>query len=88
MRGNVPIILKDRRPDSVMVGKGKPSFHASHHVAAVTFLLIGIIITTSMLFAFTLVLNQNHNTALVICNYITNSLTTEHTLTLSFLTIF
>src|SRR5215216_6031937 len=43
-----------------MVGKDKPTFHASHHVTAITFLLIGLIITTSMLFAFTLVLNQNH----------------------------
>src|SRR5919197_267126 len=39
--------------------KDKPSFHASHHVTAITFLLIGII-TTSILFVFTLVLNQNH----------------------------
>ena len=52
---------KNRGPDSVMVvGKDKPTFHASHHVAAITFLLIGIIITTSISFAFTLVLNQNH----------------------------
>jgi pimeloyl-ACP methyl ester carboxylesterase len=42
-----------------MVGKGK-RIPASHHVTAITFLLIGIIITTSILFAFTLVLNQNH----------------------------
>jgi hypothetical protein len=39
----------------------KSTFHASHHVTAITFLLIGIItITTSILFVFTLVLNQNH----------------------------
>jgi pimeloyl-ACP methyl ester carboxylesterase len=43
-----------------MVGKDKPTFHASHRVTAITFLLIGIIITTSISFAFTLVLNQNH----------------------------
>jgi pimeloyl-ACP methyl ester carboxylesterase len=44
-----------------MVGKDKATFHASHHVTAITFLLIGIIIiTTSISFAFTLVLNQNH----------------------------
>jgi pimeloyl-ACP methyl ester carboxylesterase len=43
-----------------MVGKDKPSFHASHHVTAITFLLIGIIITTSILFVFPLVLNQKH----------------------------
>jgi pimeloyl-ACP methyl ester carboxylesterase len=42
-----------------MVGKGK-RIPASHHVTAITFPLIGIIITTSILFAFTLVLNQNH----------------------------
>jgi pimeloyl-ACP methyl ester carboxylesterase len=43
-----------------MVGKDKPSFHASHHVTAITFLLIGIIITTTISFVFPLVLNQNH----------------------------
>src|SRR3712207_1237008 len=45
-----------------MVGKDKPTFYASHHhVNAITFLLIGIvIITTSILFVFPLVLNQNH----------------------------
>jgi pimeloyl-ACP methyl ester carboxylesterase len=43
-----------------MVGKDKPTFHASHHVAAITFLLIGIIITTSISFVFPSVLNQNH----------------------------
>jgi pimeloyl-ACP methyl ester carboxylesterase len=42
-----------------MVGKDKPAFHASHHVTAITFLLIGII-AAGILFAFTLVLNQNH----------------------------
>jgi pimeloyl-ACP methyl ester carboxylesterase len=43
-----------------MVGKDKPSFHASQYVNAITFLLIGIIITTSMSFVFPIVLNQNH----------------------------
>ena len=43
-----------------MVGKDKPKFYASHHGNAITFLLIGIIITTSISFAFPLVLNQNH----------------------------
>jgi alpha/beta hydrolase fold len=43
-----------------MVGKDKPTFHASHHVTAITFLLIGIIIATSMLFVFPLVLNNNY----------------------------
>jgi heme exporter protein D len=52
MQGNVP--------DSVTVGKDKPTFHASHHMTAITFLLIGIIITTSISFVFPLVLNQNH----------------------------
>jgi hypothetical protein len=48
-----------------MVGEDKPTFHASqHHVNAITFLLIGLIITTGILFVFTLVLNQNHNTAM------------------------
>jgi pimeloyl-ACP methyl ester carboxylesterase len=44
----------------MVVGKDKPSFHASHHVTAITFLLIGIIITTTISFVFPLVLNQNH----------------------------
>jgi hypothetical protein len=43
-----------------MVGKDKPTFHASHHMNAITFLLIGIIITIGTLFAFPLLLNQNH----------------------------
>jgi hypothetical protein len=44
-----------------MVGKDKPKFHASsHHMTAITFLMIGIIITTGTLFAFPLVSNQNH----------------------------
>jgi pimeloyl-ACP methyl ester carboxylesterase len=43
-----------------MVDKDKPSFHASHHVTAITFLLIGTIITTNISFVFPLVLNQNH----------------------------
>jgi glyoxylase-like metal-dependent hydrolase (beta-lactamase superfamily II) len=48
-------------PDSVMVEKDKPSFHASsRHMTATTFLMIGIIITTGILFVFTLVLNQSH----------------------------
>jgi pimeloyl-ACP methyl ester carboxylesterase len=44
----------------MVVGKDKPTFHASHHVTAMTFLLIGIIIATSISFVFPLVLNQNH----------------------------
>jgi pimeloyl-ACP methyl ester carboxylesterase len=53
------IIITNRGPGSVMVGKDKPAFHASHHVTAITFLMTGII-STGILFAFTLVLNQNH----------------------------
>ena len=41
-----------------MVGKDKSAFHATYHVTAITFLIIGIIATG--MFAFTLVLNQNH----------------------------
>jgi len=44
----------------MVTGKDKAAFHASHHGTAITFLLIGIIITTSISSAFTLVLNQNH----------------------------
>jgi pimeloyl-ACP methyl ester carboxylesterase len=43
-----------------MVGKDKPTFHALHHVKAITFLLIGIIIATTISFVFPIVLNQNH----------------------------
>ena len=43
-----------------MVGKDKLSFHASRHVTAIMFLLIGIIITTSISFVFPLGLNQKH----------------------------
>src|SRR5919197_2889451 len=44
-----------------MVGKDKPKFHtSSHHVTAITFLMIGIIITTGTLSVFTPVSNQNH----------------------------
>jgi cephalosporin-C deacetylase-like acetyl esterase len=42
-----------------MFGKDKSALHASHHATAITFLLLGII-TTNILFVFTLVLNQNH----------------------------
>jgi pimeloyl-ACP methyl ester carboxylesterase len=41
-----------------MVGKDKSAFHTTYHVTAITFLIIGIIATG--IFAFTLVLNQNH----------------------------
>jgi alpha-beta hydrolase superfamily lysophospholipase len=44
-----------------MASKGKPAFYTSHNGIAITFLLIGIIITTGISSAFTLVLNQNHN---------------------------
>src|SRR5215203_2315080 len=44
----------------MVTGKDKAAFHASHHGTAITFLLIGIIITTSISSAFTLVLKQNH----------------------------
>jgi pimeloyl-ACP methyl ester carboxylesterase len=58
-RCNHHTIITNQGTGSVMVGKDKSTFHASHHVTAITFLLIGII-ATGILFAFTLVLNQNH----------------------------
>src|SRR5215204_5548754 len=63
MQGNILIILfiTSRRLDYVMYGKDKsdkPTFHATYHVTAITFLLIGIIATG--IFGCTLVLNQNH----------------------------
>ena len=60
------ILITNRLPDSVMVGTDKPAFHASLHVTAITFLFIGII-GTSILFVFTLVLNQNHTTKAFQC---------------------
>jgi hypothetical protein len=44
----------------VRLGKDKLIFHALHHMTAITFLIIGIIIATCILFAFTLVLNKNY----------------------------
>jgi hypothetical protein len=56
----IDMLITNRRLNYLIDGKDKPSFHASHHVTAITFLIIGIIITTSILFVFPLVLNQNH----------------------------
>jgi alpha/beta hydrolase family protein len=54
------MIITNRRLNYLIDGKDKSTFHtSSHHVTAITFLIIGII-ATSILFAFTLVLNQNH----------------------------
>src|SRR5919106_4194645 len=53
------MLITNRRLNYLIDGKDKSTFHASHHVIAITFLLIGII-TISILFVFTLVLNQNH----------------------------
>jgi pimeloyl-ACP methyl ester carboxylesterase len=55
------MLITNRRLNYLIDGKDKPAFYASHHhVTAITFLLIGIIITTGISSAFTLVLNQNH----------------------------
>jgi hypothetical protein len=56
---SIKIKEANRGPGSVMIGKDKPAFHASHHVTAITFLIIGIIATS--IFVCTLVLNQNHS---------------------------
>src|SRR5689334_2261313 len=42
-----------------MVGKDNSTFHASHHITAITFLMIGII-ATGILFVFIPVLYKNH----------------------------
>ena len=56
----IDMIITNRRLNYLIDGKDKSTFHtSSHHVTAITFLIIGII-ATSILFAFTLVLNQNH----------------------------
>src|SRR5919112_1284325 len=55
----IDMLITNRRLNYLIDGKDKPTFHASHHMTAITFLLIGII-ATGILFAFTLVLNQNH----------------------------
>src|ERR687897_3740850 len=56
----INMLITNRRLNYLIDGKDKPSFHASHHVTAITFLLIGIIITTSISFVFPSVLNQKH----------------------------
>jgi pimeloyl-ACP methyl ester carboxylesterase len=57
----IDMLITNRRLSYLIDGKDKSTFHASHHVTAITFLLIGIIIiTTSISFVFPLVLNQNH----------------------------
>jgi pimeloyl-ACP methyl ester carboxylesterase len=54
-------IITNQGPGFVMaMGKDKPAFYTSHNGIAITFFLIGIIITTGISSAFTLVLNQNH----------------------------
>ncbi|HYX72566.1 MAG TPA: hypothetical protein VE732_07330, partial [Nitrososphaera sp.] len=55
----IDMLITNRRLNYLIDGKDKSTFHASRHMTAITFLLIGII-TTSILFVFTLVLNQNH----------------------------
>src|ERR671919_1192858 len=55
----IDMLITNRRLNYLIDGKDKSTFHASHHLTAITFLTIGII-TTSILFVFTLVLNQNH----------------------------
>jgi pimeloyl-ACP methyl ester carboxylesterase len=55
----IDMLITNRQLNYVMDKKDKSTFHASHHVTAITFLLIGII-TTGTLFVFTPVLNQNH----------------------------
>ena len=52
------MLITNRGPGSVMVGKDN-RIPASHHVIAITLILIGII-TTSILFVFALALNQNY----------------------------
>ena len=59
MHGNVPYtIITNRGPDSVMLGKDK-LIPDSYCMTATTFLIIGILVSGT-LFAFPLVLNQNH----------------------------
>src|ERR671921_1783119 len=55
----IDMLITNRRLNYLVDGKDKSSFHASRHLTATTFLMIGII-TTGTLFVFTPVLNQNH----------------------------
>src|SRR5919112_5396423 len=55
----IDMLITNRRLNYLVDGKDKSTFHASRHMTAITFLLIGII-TISILFVFTLLLNQNH----------------------------
>jgi hypothetical protein len=53
------MLTTNRRLNYLIDEKDKSTFHASHHVTTITFLIIGII-ATGILFVCTLVLNQNH----------------------------
>jgi hypothetical protein len=53
------MLITNQQLNYLIDGKDKFTFHASHHVTTIRFLIIGII-ATSILFAFLLVLNQNH----------------------------
>ena len=55
----IDMLITNRRLNYLIDGKDKFTFHASHHVTTIRFLIIGII-ATNILFAFLLVLNQNH----------------------------
>jgi hypothetical protein len=66
----IDMLITNRRLLNYLIdGKDKPAFHASHHVTAITFLLIGIIATG--IFVCTLVLNQimlqKHNNNIPVC---------------------
>jgi hypothetical protein len=65
----IDMLITNRRLNYLIDGKDKPAFHASHHVTAITFLIIGIIATG--IFVCTLVLNQimlqKHNNNIPVC---------------------
>jgi hypothetical protein len=65
----IDMLITNRLLNYLIDGKDKPAFYASHHVTAITFLLIGIIATG--IFVCTLVLNQimlqKHNNNIPVC---------------------
>jgi hypothetical protein len=46
----IDMLITNRRLNYLIDGKDKPTFHTTYHVTAITFLIIGIIITTTVLF--------------------------------------
>jgi hypothetical protein len=55
----IDMLITNRRLNYLIDGKDKPAFHASHHVTAITFLIIGII-ATGIFVCFYISIKPNH----------------------------